>query len=263
MQSQIDTGGALIKGYDFLNDTACPLTHDTANSSNPRIDVIVLRLDITTARSIVPAIVKGTAATSPTAPALTQTDTLFEFPLATILIPAGVSTLNSATITDMRAYATANAQNSTQLMAPINAQIAVINAQFVAAVQYFAMQSPPSGWLECNGQAVSRTTYSNLFNAIGILHGSGDGSTTFNVPNLEDENRFIRAASNALSVGTKQEDALKSHTHTFAGITITTNTTGNTNTGAKYAQDAALVTGATGDTETRPKSIALLACIKY
>jgi microcystin-dependent protein len=44
--------------------------------------------------------------------------------------------------------------------------------------------SAPSGWLLCYGQAVSRTTYAALFTAIGTAYGSGDGSTTFNVPDL-------------------------------------------------------------------------------
>ena len=42
----------------------------------------------------------------------------------------------------------------------------------------------PTGWLECNGQAVSRTTYSDLFAAIGTDFGVGDGSTTFNLPTI-------------------------------------------------------------------------------
>lgn len=44
--------------------------------------------------------------------------------------------------------------------------------------------TPPDGWLLCNGQAVSRTTYSNLFSVLGTSYGQGDGSTTFNVPDL-------------------------------------------------------------------------------
>lgn len=43
----------------------------------------------------------------------------------------------------------------------------------------------PSGWLLCDGQAVSRTLYSELFNLLGTTYGSGDGSTTFNIPNLK------------------------------------------------------------------------------
>jgi microcystin-dependent protein len=46
----------------------------------------------------------------------------------------------------------------------------------------YAGSAAPSGWLLCFGQAISRTTYANLFAAIGTSFGTGDGSTTFNVP---------------------------------------------------------------------------------
>jgi len=48
-----------------------------------------------------------------------------------------------------------------------------------------AYDNVPSGWLLCDGQAVSRTTYSALYAVVGTAFGSGDGSTTFNVPNLK------------------------------------------------------------------------------
>lgn len=48
----------------------------------------------------------------------------------------------------------------------------------------YAGTSAPSGWLLCYGQAVSRTTYADLFSAISTTYGSGDGSTTFNLPDL-------------------------------------------------------------------------------
>jgi microcystin-dependent protein len=51
-------------------------------------------------------------------------------------------------------------------------------------MQAFGGSSAPSGWLECDGSAVSRTTYSDLFSAIGTTWGAGNGSTTFNVPDL-------------------------------------------------------------------------------
>jgi len=47
--------------------------------------------------------------------------------------------------------------------------------------------SIPSGFLECDGTAVSRTTYSALFSVVGTNYGAGDGSTTFNVPDLQDK----------------------------------------------------------------------------
>lgn len=53
------------------------------------------------------------------------------------------------------------------------------------AITQFAGLSIPSGWLDCNGQAVSRSTYSNLYSSIGTVYGTGDGSTTFNLPDLK------------------------------------------------------------------------------
>ena len=55
----------------------------------------------------------------------------------------------------------------------------------------------PSGWLLCNGAVVSRSTFSNLFTKIGTTYGMGDGSTTFNLPDLRDR-YIIGANTNAL-----------------------------------------------------------------
>lgn len=53
-------------------------------------------------------------------------------------------------------------------------------------VGWTAASSAPTGWLLCDGSAISRTTYSGLFAAIGTIHGAGDGSTTFNIPDLRE-----------------------------------------------------------------------------
>ena len=66
------------------------------------------------------------------------------------------------------------------------------------AVFAFAANSAPSGCLLCNGAAVSRTTYAALFSAIGTTYGKGDGSTTFNLPNLTD--KFIQGSGTAGTV---------------------------------------------------------------
>lgn len=65
-------------------------------------------------------------------------------------------------------------------------------------VMSFAANSDPEGYLLCNGAAVSRTTYAALFSAIGITYGTGDGSTTFNLPNLTD--KFIQGSGTAGTV---------------------------------------------------------------
>ena len=54
----------------------------------------------------------------------------------------------------------------------------------VGVVVPFAGSSSPAGWQLCYGQAISRTTYAGLFATVGTTYGSGDGSTTFNVPDL-------------------------------------------------------------------------------
>jgi microcystin-dependent protein len=61
----------------------------------------------------------------------------------------------------------------------------------VGACMYWPRETPPSGWLERNGAAISRTTYADLFQVIGCMYGKGDGSTTFNLP--DDRGLFIRA----------------------------------------------------------------------
>lgn len=62
----------------------------------------------------------------------------------------------------------------------------------VGAIVPYGGTTAPNGWLLCQGQAVSRTTYAELFAIIGTNFGTGDGSTTFNIPDLRGE--FLRGA---------------------------------------------------------------------
>jgi microcystin-dependent protein len=97
------------------------------------------------------------------------------------------------------------------------------------AIMDFAGPSPPAGWLTCDGQAVSRTTYADLFAAIGGTWGAPDANT-FNVPNLVS--RFRRHRDNSTlagGVGTMQSPANLSHTHTGGGI-ITSSLVSNDHT---------------------------------
>lgn len=69
--------------------------------------------------------------------------------------------------------------------AELNARIDALEITPPGLIGYFACSAPPSAnWLICDGRAVSRTTYSNLFAKIGTTHGAGNGSTTFNLPSL-------------------------------------------------------------------------------
>ena len=55
----------------------------------------------------------------------------------------------------------------------------------VGVITAYAGDTAPNGWLLCDGSAVSRTTYANLFSVLGTKCGAGDGSTTFNLPNIK------------------------------------------------------------------------------
>jgi microcystin-dependent protein len=96
----------------------------------------------------------------------------------------------------------------------------------VGQVAMFATATVPDGWLVCDGQAVSRITYADLYGKIGTIWGAGDGSTTFNVPPLQDHFPRHRNASGAAgAVGTLQADQNKSHTHGVSGTTASENAT--------------------------------------
>ena len=190
----------------------------------------------------------------------------------------------------------------------------------VSSVSAFARSTAPAGWLKANGAAVSRTTYADLFAAIGTTFGAGDGSTTFNLPDLRGE--FLRGWDDARGVdsgrtfGSWQDSDNKSHTHTAStesyththtwsgttssnGVhthTVTGNNSGSVGgasnqpaTGVQNGSARTVITvdqagahthtvsgttssdshthtvtvNATGDTEARPRNLALLFCIKY
>ena len=163
---------------------------------------------------------------------------------------------------------------------------------FVGMIAPFAMASPPTGWLACDGSAVSRTvTYSALFVAIGTTWGSGDGSSTFNVPDLEGA--FLRgtgshatstmANSSAFAgpnLGAFENDQSQDHSHNVGtgGKGLGTN---NIGANANYRQVTvanndfstwvetfqpkeynSMGTPRTGD-ETRPFNAGVTFCIKY
>lgn len=162
----------------------------------------------------------------------------------------------------------------------------VDNTSLAGSVVFFARNTAPSGWLKANGAAVSRTTYATLFAAIGTTFGTGDGSTTFNLPDLRGE--FVRGWDDARGVdsgrafGSSQSQAIESHSHTVndPGHSHTTNartqfSSGSTsdqlatNSSIQYpvatinSATTGITVNAAGGAETRPRNIALLACIKF
>jgi microcystin-dependent protein len=160
-------------------------------------------------------------------------------------------------------------------------------------VIWTARSSAPTGYLKANGAAVSRTTYATLFSAIGTQFGAGDGSTTFNLPDLRGE--FVRGLDDGRGIdagrtlGSTQADQNKQHNHggttstasltgTFTPGTHATNTTGvfsdggnvgspetgDSNNGRRVDLDVSHshTISNDGGTESRPRNVALLGCIK-
>ena len=82
--------------------------------------------------------------------------------------------------------------------------------------------SAPSGFLECDGSAVSRSTYADLFSEIGTTYGVGDGSSTFNLPDMQDKN--VKSVSNNENAGTTGGgNNATPNSHSLANHTLTTN----------------------------------------
>jgi len=153
----------------------------------------------------------------------------------------------------------------------------------------FAGTSAPSGWLACNGAAISRVDYATLFAAIGTTWGVGNGSTTFNVPDLRGT--FLRGTGTngtygtavGQAVGTYAADTYLNHSHTATDSGHTHGYWYPTATGAQsgsstqcYIQatptndkvtatgnaNITVATSTTGDTETKPKNYGVLYIIK-
>lgn len=138
-------------------------------------------------------------------------------------------------------------------------------------VIYTAAAAAPAGFLKANGALVSRVDYADLFAAIGTTYGVGDGATTFGLPDLRGE--FIRGLDDGRGVdagralGSSQTDSFKSHNHSWTMPGSPNNE--NETIGYIAAGQATnwltfnVATSSIGGTETRPRNIALLPCIKY
>ena len=115
-----------------------------------------------------------------------------------------------------------------------------------ATIVPWSSASVPTGFLECDGAAVSRTTYSALFAIVSTTYGAGDGSSTFNVPNLADNVPMGKSGTKALaSTGGANTVAVtaagnvssSTNTNTSTNINVTGNVGGSTgNTSLSTAQ---------------------------
>lgn len=114
----------------------------------------------------------------------------------------------------------------------------------IGEIKWVAFSTVPTGWLECDGSAVSRSTYANLFTAISTTFGVGDGSTTFNLPDAKGR-AFIGKGATAFTTTFLHTDvdtgadtiAVPSNTSLYTGTKIRLTTTGTLPTGLSLATD--------------------------
>lgn len=237
-------------GHQVFNDAAENKTVTTADGSNPRRDIVVVYIDYgqtpSTAVSnntngvVKSLIVAGTPAGSPVDPADATIQSAVGsgnpwFSVGRVRVPAGQTSISNSLIDDLRLFAGAKDMPGT--------------------VKDFAGTVAPAGYLFCYGQAISRSTYADLFAAISTSYGVGDGSTTFNLPDARGRviagkdnmggtsaNRLTNPAS---TIGGLDGDVLggtggaethvitipqlATHNHSFGGVDMSPTSDGTSN----------------------------------
>ncbi|MCZ7931092.1 tail fiber protein [Agrobacterium leguminum] len=170
----------------------------------------------------------------------------------------------------------------------LNASVAALESAMVqrmptGSITIWATETPPDGWVLCNGAAISRTTYAALFAVIGGYYGVGNGSTTFNVPDFRG--LFVRGKDNGRgldpnrALGSYQDSDNKSHSHgvndpghNHGGVQNGTASTGRSTAvdqppavfsyGYTWNSATGISIRSSGGDESRPRNIAMNYIIK-
>ncbi|GAA0625873.1 MULTISPECIES: phage tail protein [Thalassospira] len=173
--------------------------------------------------------------------------------------------------------------DKTQLLQAIEALIAgggsggggVVAGSEIGSVSAFAMPTPPTGWLVCDGSAISRTEYADLFATIGTLWGAGDEVSTFNLPDLRGE--FLRGFDAGRGVdegrvfGSFQGDQMQGHEHNLGELSSRYYLGNNSDIGGPESRGPHPTLGIISDgvngeprigIETRPRNITMTYAIK-
>jgi len=165
-----------------------------------------------------------------------------------------------------------------QQLTPAPYALSLVSPQATAlcppgSVMAYMGTNAPNGWLMCDGSAISRTQYAALFAVLGTASGQGDGSTTFNLPDMRGE--FLRGVDNGSTgvsgrdpdvgsrtayytggnagnaVGSYQADAFQGHNHDFHCLAIACSGGGNANAPTVFLDYAALPSNYSADRPTQ------------
>lgn len=186
-----------------LDEVTKTVALNAADASNPRIDEIYLVVydhSYDASSRTLPRLAKrtGDAAPSPTAPGPDASWEAYLL-LATIDVPASAADILACTITDSRPFSTMSGVDGGWL--PVGSMV-----QYLGSVA-------PDGFFLAQGQAISRTTYKRLFAKIGTTFGVGDGSTTFNLPDMRQRFPLGKSGSGTGSTLGSTGGSID-HTHT-------------------------------------------------
>lgn len=195
----------------------------------------------------------------------------------------GAPELQTSSVTESKLASNAVSTVKLQDGAVTRAKVAAALQAYLVptgAIEAYAGDTAPTGWLICDGSPISRTTYADLFALVGVRFGQGDGTTTFRVPDLrgqflrgrdagkgEDPDVAIRTAmytggATGDNVGSLQSDEFAQHTHNlvYNGTATIGNQAFPRVVGSGSATGSALIDG--GSVETRPTNVNVNFIIK-
>lgn len=160
--------------------------------------------------------------------------------------------------------------DTVRAVTPASLSSVLVNAYQPGDIKFVTKNVAPTGWLKANGATLTRATYPALWDAVnpatGGAGGAGNGTTTFTIPDLRGE--FIRGWDDSRGVdsgrvfGSFQAGEIQSHSHNI-NYGSASNTSSVDPSRLSNGGITTVATAAAGGAETRPRNVALLACIKF
>ena len=188
-------------------------------------------------------------------------------------VEEALAALNSVKLEDVDSTPTSGSNNPVSSDGVYQALQNAGGSADIGDIKMTACSTAPDGWMICDGSAISRTTYADLFAAIGTTYGTGDGSTTFNIPNLAGKTALGANSSHSLgSTGgaetqTITANNLPKHTHPMGSIQMhvqsssSQSPSGNyiSTSSGRYSLDTWSQTGNTGQNSSSATALNIMS----